>query len=76
MGHFYHIIKKTTTPSVFKLLTLLIFRYVWPFVSFKILISIYKIISHISNFLSDKSNQIITKIYDFLKKISKTNDQT
>jgi hypothetical protein len=41
----------------------------------KILIPIYKIISHISNFFSDKSNH--NKIYDnYLFFLNKMNDQT
>jgi hypothetical protein len=41
----------------------------------KILIPIYKIVSHISNFFSDKSNH--NKIYDnYLIFLNKMNDQT
>jgi hypothetical protein len=40
-------------------------RYIWPFVLFEILIPIYKIISHISNLFSGKSNH--NKTYDFFE---------
>jgi hypothetical protein len=41
---------------------------------FKIVILIYKIISHISNFFSDKSNH--NKMYDQFYFFNKMNDQT
>jgi hypothetical protein len=48
---------------------------VWPFVLFKILIQIFKMICYISNFFSNKINH--NKIYDFSKNIlNKTNGQT
>jgi inhibitor of KinA sporulation pathway (predicted exonuclease) len=51
------------TPSVFKLLSLLIFWVTfWPFILFKILAQICKIVSHVSIFLCDKTNH--NKIYD------------
>jgi hypothetical protein len=51
-------------------------HYVWLFVLFKILIPIYKIISHISNFFSDKSNH--NKVYDnfFNKTMVKHNSKS
>jgi hypothetical protein len=58
---------KEITPSRFKLLSLLTFHYVWPFVLFKVLIKTCKIISYISTFFSNKINH--NRIYHFYNKI-------
>jgi hypothetical protein len=50
-------------PSIFKLLSsLTFFIFVWPFILFKILVQICKIISYVWTLFSDKINH--NKIYD------------